>query len=72
MQFTVVSSGSQLLSNSFSFRFKSENEFILEIWKVVPLKKKTLVWWKAKLFCLTGPSQLVFQLVLRLCTGNHW
>ena len=39
MQLTIVSSGSQLLFNSFVFRFKSKNEFILEMCEVEHLKK---------------------------------
>ena len=39
MQLTIVSSGSQLLFKRFLFRFKSNNELILEISKVGRLKK---------------------------------
>ena len=43
MQLIVASSGPQLLlSNSLLFRFKSNNEFILEICKVGHLKKNRL------------------------------
>ena len=42
MQLKFVLSGSQLLSNSFLFRFKSKNEFILEICKVGHLKVNRL------------------------------
>ena len=40
MQLIVASSGSLLLSNDILFRFKSKNEFILEISKPRQLKKK--------------------------------
>ena len=58
MQLTVVSSGSQLLSNNLLFRFTSKNEFILEICKLRHLKEKTFVSWKMKLFCLKSESHL--------------
>ena len=60
MQLTVVSSGSQLLSNNLLFRFTSKNEFFLEICKVRHLREKTFVSWKMKLFCLKS-SKKKFQ-----------
>ena len=54
MQLTVLSRGSLLLlSHSHLLCFNSKNEFILEIWKVGHLKKKTFAFRKMKLFCKT-------------------
>ena len=54
MQHTIASSGSQfLLSNSLLFYFKSNNEFILEIYIKLDIQEKKFLLWKVKLFCIT-------------------
>ena len=72
MQLNIALSGSQLLlSNSLLFRFKSKNQFILEISKIGHLKKNIcLMESETILYNSSFFTQHVFNLKLRM--ENHW